>query len=190
RDHEAGAGTVRLSDALRDHREPTPAIVVAERDPLGHAPHVVRGVQVVALQEGHAEGVREHGPDRGLPGARDSHDADALRQRRSSWPPNSNRSAESSLAANSAFPCDSNRSNRAAASTGTGTPASMAVAIVQRPSPESDTGPENRFRSGSRASARAVRSRSQEDTTLPRRQTSAMSGRLRSYCPASRRRLN
>ena len=38
---------------------------------------------------------------------------------------------------------------------------------VQRPSPESDTRPENSARSPDRDSARAVRSSSQEPTTLP-----------------------
>jgi hypothetical protein len=56
-----------------------------------------------------------------------------------------------------------------------GAPSSMAAWMVQRPSPESDTRPEKPLRSRLLVSALAVRSSSQEPTTLPRRQTSAMS---------------
>ena len=63
-----------------------------------------------------------------------------------------------------------------------GTPSSIAALIVQRPSPESETRPAKlREVRVARASAMAVRSSSHDATTLPRRQTSAMSARLRSY---------
>jgi hypothetical protein len=67
-----------------------------------------------------------------------------------------------------------------AESTGTGTPSSIAARIVQRPSPESDTRPPNPSRSGDAASAAAVRSRSHDATTEPRRQTSAISATSKS----------
>src|SRR5687768_14925893 len=93
----------------------------------------------------------------------------------SRWPPKPKRIALSTLFANSAEPRDSKRSNSAALSTCTGTPSSIAAWIVQRPSPESDTRPEKPSSAGSLARAAAVRSRSHELTTLPRRQTSATS---------------
>ena len=58
---------------------------------------------------------------------------------------------------------------------------SIAAIEVQRPSPESETRPEKSARSGDSCIAAAVRSSSQEPITLPRRQTSATSGRSRSY---------
>ena len=72
------------------------------------------------------------------------------------------------------------RSNSEAASTCAGTASSIAAITVQRPSPESCTTPVYFERSGFSASALAVRSSSQDETTLPRRQTSAMSARSRS----------
>ena len=57
----------------------------------------------------------------------------------------------------------------------------MAAAIVQRPSPESETRPENCCKAGSAASAAAVRSSSHDDTTLPRRQTSVIAAMSNSY---------
>ena len=57
----------------------------------------------------------------------------------------------------------------------------MADMTVQRPSPESETRPANVVKSGSIESEAAVRSKSHEAITLPRRQTSAMSARFRSY---------
>ena len=57
--------------------------------------------------------------------------------------------------------------------------------MVHCPSPESATLPLNPASSGSPASAEAVRSSSQEETTLPRRQTSATSVRLMSKRSAS-----
>ena len=57
----------------------------------------------------------------------------------------------------------------------------LAARIVQRPSPESDTRPPKPERSDSVASAAAVRSRSHDATTLPRRQTSATSATSMSY---------
>ena len=53
--------------------------------------------------------------------------------------------------------------------------ARVAAATVQRPSPESDTRPANSESVGLSSSACAVRSSSQEATTLPRRHSSAMS---------------
>src|SRR5260370_307089 len=57
----------------------------------------------------------------------------------------------------------------------------MAALIVHRPSPESETRPANADNVGSVSSAPAVRSSSHEAITLPRRQTSATSRRLKSY---------
>src|SRR5262249_36450450 len=99
----------------------------------------------------------------------------------STCPPNSNRIAESTRSWNSASPRDAKRSNRAAARTWAGTASSIAAVSVQRPSPESDTLPLKRESVGSPASPDAVRSSSHEATTLPRRQTSAMSARSKSY---------
>src|ERR1051325_6727172 len=99
----------------------------------------------------------------------------------STWPPNSNRMAESKRSRNSASPRDAKRSKSAAASTCAGTASSMAASSVQRPSPESDPRPVKRSSAGSTAQAPAVRSRSHEATTLPRRQTSVMAPRSRSY---------
>ena len=99
----------------------------------------------------------------------------------STCPPNSRRMAESARSWKSASPRDAKRSNSAAASTWAGTASSIAASSVQRPSPESATRPAKRSSVGSLASAAAVRSRSHEPTTLPRRHTSAMSARSRSY---------
>src|SRR5437867_977411 len=99
----------------------------------------------------------------------------------SRWPPNSKRIADSRRSWKSASPLEAKRSKSAAASTCAGTASSMAASSVQRPSPESDTRPAKRASVGSLASAAAVRSRSHEATTLPRRHTSAISARIRSY---------
>src|SRR5581483_2842105 len=99
----------------------------------------------------------------------------------STWPPNSNRRAETRRSWKSASPLEAKRSKSAAASTGAGTASSTAASSVQRPSPESDTRPVNRPSSGSLANAAAVRSRSHEATTLPRRQTSVIAARSKSY---------
>ena len=53
--------------------------------------------------------------------------------------------------------------------------------VRRRPSPESDTRPVKLSRFGFLASAAAVRSNSHDAITLPRRHTSATSGRFRSY---------
>src|SRR5687768_18093892 len=68
-----------------------------------------------------------------------------------------------------------------------GTASSIAVSSAHRPSPESETRPVKLSRFGSRASAAAVRSSNHEVITLPRRQTSVMSARLKSnwYAVAS-----
>ena len=63
------------------------------------------------------------------------------------------------------------------AKTSAGIASSMAAWMVQRPSPESATFPSKPARLASSLSALAMRSRSQDETTLPRRQTSAISGR-------------
>ena len=68
--------------------------------------------------------------------------------------------------------------NSAAVSTSAGTASSIAASTVQRPSPESCTKPENFGELRILASAIAERSSSQDETTLPRRQTSAMSAML------------
>src|SRR4029079_2202491 len=99
----------------------------------------------------------------------------------STWPPNPKRMAESTLFWNSSSPRDANRSKSDAVSTNAGTPSSLAAATVQRPSPESETLPPNFSRFGLPTKACAVRSSSQEATTLPRRHTSVMSARLKSY---------
>jgi hypothetical protein len=69
-----------------------------------------------------------------------------------------------------------NRVNSAVVSTLAGTASSIAASTVQRPSPESWTKPEKSFNCGSFASAAAPRSSSHDEMTLPRRQTSAISG--------------
>jgi hypothetical protein len=83
--------------------------------------------------------------------------------------------------ANSSSPREAKRENSAAVSTGAGTPSSIAACDVQRPSPESETRPEKFSSAGLCASAAAVRSSSHDPTTLPRRQTSAISGMSKSY---------
>ena len=70
------------------------------------------------------------------------------------------------------------RSKSAAARTCAGTASSIAASSVHRPSPESDTCPRSRRATDRCASARAVRSRSHEATTLPRRQTSVDVGEV------------
>ena len=85
--------------------------------------------------------------------------------------------AESSLLAKVPLPRELKRSYSDAVSTGAGVPSSIAAWIVQRPSPESETYPENLPKSGCSSRAVAVKSSNQDATTLPRRQTSATSGR-------------
>ena len=69
-----------------------------------------------------------------------------------------------------------------AVSTWAGTPSSLAAATVQRPSPESETLPPKLLEVGvCRRGPGAVRSSSQEATTLPRRHSSVMSARSKSY---------
>ena len=100
----------------------------------------------------------------------------------STCPPKPKRIADSTLFWNSSSPREAKRSKSAAVSTCAGTPSSLAAATVQRPSPESDTLPAELVeRSGRAASACAVRSSSHEATTLPRRHSSVMSARLKSY---------
>ncbi|NYJ08216.1 hypothetical protein [Petropleomorpha daqingensis] len=83
--------------------------------------------------------------------------------------------AESTRSANWSRSRDPNRENSAEVSVGAGTPASTAAIAVHRPSPESETRPENSARPGERTRAVAARSSSQDWMTLPRRQTSATS---------------
>ena len=116
-----------------------------------------------------------------LPGGRTVDRRSAHVEAFSSCPPNSLRMADSTLLANSADPCEANRSNTAADSTWAGTPSSIAACSVHRPSPESLTLPVKPSRAGSFTSADAVRSSSHELTTLPRRHTSATSAISRSY---------
>src|SRR5258708_27286408 len=98
----------------------------------------------------------------------------------SRWPPNSKRIADNNLSAKSASPRELNRSKSAELSTYAGTDSSIAALMVQRPSPESDTRPEKSLSVGLLRSAAAVRARSHELMTLPRRQTSATSGCVKS----------
>ena len=71
----------------------------------------------------------------------------------STWPPNSARIAERTLAVNSPSPRDSKRCQRAALMTGAGTDSLIAASTVQRPSPESETRPQYWARSGDLVSA-------------------------------------
>jgi hypothetical protein len=89
--------------------------------------------------------------------------------------------ADSTLFPNSSCPREAKRENSAEASTGAGTPSSIAACAVQRPSPESETRPEKFSSSGLCTNAAAVRSSSHEPITLPRRHTSAISGMSNSY---------
>src|SRR5689334_8391736 len=98
----------------------------------------------------------------------------------STCPPNFWRMAERIFSANVCSWRERKRVYKAEERTSAGTASSMAAWMVQRPSPESCTNPVYSERVGFSASAMAVRSSSQELTTLPRRQTSAMSARLRS----------
>src|SRR5581483_4024694 len=98
----------------------------------------------------------------------------------STWPPNFWRMAESIFSAKVCSWRERKRVNSAAESTSTGTPWSMAAWMVQRPSPESCTKPLYSESVGFSTRAIAVRSSNHELTTLPRRQTSAMSARFRS----------
>lgn len=93
----------------------------------------------------------------------------------SSWPPNSLRIADNARSAKSSRPREPNREYSAEVRTGAGTPSSIAAVDVQRPSPESDTRPENSSSVGERHNAWAVKSSSHEPITLPRRQTSVTS---------------
>src|SRR4051795_4481601 len=99
----------------------------------------------------------------------------------SRWPPNAKRIADRTLLANSSSSREANRENSEAVSTGAGTPSSIAACAVQRPSPESDTRPENFSSCGLSTSAAAVGSSSHEPTTLPRRQTSVIAATSKSY---------
>src|SRR5262245_6783144 len=99
----------------------------------------------------------------------------------SSWPPNCFRIADRTRSAKSSRSLEANRSYSAVVSTPAGTPSSIAAIEVQRPSPESETRPSKPERSGDSWNEAAVRSRSHDPTTLPRRQTSAIWGMSMSY---------
>src|SRR6185295_6310465 len=99
----------------------------------------------------------------------------------STWPPKPLRMAESTRFWKSSSPREAKRSKSAAVRTCAGTASSLAAAIVQRPSPESDTRPANSSSPASPAKADAVRSSSQDVTTLPRRHSSDTSARSKSY---------
>src|SRR5215471_17168688 len=99
----------------------------------------------------------------------------------SACPPNSERSADRIFPVNAPLSRDSNRWYSEAEITGDGTPSSTEASTVQRPSPESDTWPLKPSRSGDLANAAAARSTSQDETTEPRRHTSATSPTLISY---------
>src|SRR5260370_38557767 len=88
--------------------------------------------------------------------------------------------AERSLAANSSSPRETKRWNSDAVRTGAGAVDSIAARIVQRPSPESDTLPENLSRDGCSSREIAVKSRNQLATTLPLLHTSATSANEKS----------
>src|SRR5262249_40396828 len=114
---------------------------------------------------------------RQVPGGAEEHERVGLRVRAhffSWWPPNWKRIADRSRFWKSASPRELKRAYSAADSTGAGTPSSMPAWIVHRPSPESDTRPAKPARLASSASAAAVRSRSHDAMTLPRRHTSAI----------------
>src|ERR1700722_16253040 len=96
-------------------------------------------------------------------------------------PPNWKRIAERILHAKSASPRGEKRSESASVNTGEGALDSIPARIVQRPSPESETRPEYLSRLGCSVNEIAVRSRSHEAITLPRRHTSLTSARLKSY---------
>src|SRR3546814_5415204 len=97
----------------------------------------------------------------------------------STWPPNPRRIADSSRSPKLCSSSERKRAKSAADRTYAGTASSTAAITVQRPSPESATWPVNLDSVSSRARAAALRSSSQEEITLPRRHTSAMSARLR-----------
>jgi hypothetical protein len=71
------------------------------------------------------------------------------------------------------------RTNKAAVNTSAEIASSIAAWIVRQPSAESCTTPVYLVNAASSAKAPAVRSRSQEPTTLPRRQSSAISAALK-----------
>src|SRR4029453_971164 len=99
----------------------------------------------------------------------------------SRWPPKALRIAERTRLPQSASPREAKRSNSDAARTGAGTPVSTADCTVQRPSPEPLTRPAQSSRFGASCSACAVRSSSHDETTEPRRQSSATAATSRSY---------
>src|SRR5437016_2915059 len=71
---EADARALCFAQSGRDGQEPAFAVVVRERDPGGHAPHVVRRVQVITFDEFNVEFSREPRADEALAGARNAHD--------------------------------------------------------------------------------------------------------------------
>src|SRR5215212_2210422 len=100
---------------------------------------------------------------------------------RSTCPPNCFRIADSSWSAKSASPRELNLSYRAVLRTPAGTPSSTAAITVHGPSRESETRPAKPCRPGDSTRAAAVRSKSHDATTLPRRQSSDTAATSRSY---------
>src|SRR5439155_4986607 len=98
---------------------------------------------------------------------RDRRDARAHAFSFTACPPNSARSAASIRSLNESSWRERKRRNSESASTGAGTPRSIASSTVQRPSPESSTYPRIFSRPGSLPNARSASSSSHERTTLP-----------------------
>src|SRR5580700_9760149 len=178
--------------AVIDPSSPLDAVRRALLQPLqtplrkSHADHrdIERALfgQRVQGREDHLVGkIARHSEHHQRVGFRRSHQAPFPSAVFSLWPPNWKRIAERTLSAKSSAPCELKRSYRAALRIGAGTDSSMAALIVQRPSPESDTRPENPARSGLSSNAMAVRSSSHEAITLPRRHTSVISSSCMSY---------
>jgi hypothetical protein len=159
---EPFVGPIAARHADHRHVEAAVAFEVIERREQLFLGQITRGSE------------QHEGVGFGLDGHRDA-------SLRSTWPPNWARMADKTFIAIDARPRDSNRSNSDAESTGTGTPSSTAARTVHRPSPESLTLPENESSCGSSTNEVAVRSSSQLATTLPRRHTSEMAPRSKSY---------
>src|SRR5439155_2683104 len=173
---------LRIEAPVLGHARPGPRDeLVARPSRLGHAHH--RNVEAPAADEALERGkdllvgeVARGAEEHQRVGARP-----ALPHFFSTWPPKPNRMADSTRFWKSAWPRESKRSYREAVRTWAGTASSMAALMVQRPSPESETRPAKPSSPGSWAKAAAVKSRSHEATTLPRRQTSVTSAMLKSY---------
>src|SRR5438093_843508 len=73
RDDEAHSRTLRLAQSGRDLAQPAVAVGVGQRYPSGHALHIVRGMQVITLDELDVECASELRSDQALAGAADAH---------------------------------------------------------------------------------------------------------------------